>query len=244
MSLLALADVSKAYAGVPALRSVSLTIAPGEIHALMGENGAGKSTLIKILAGVVARRRGGRSPSTASRVTIDGPNAAFAHGLRFIHQELNVVPTLSVAENIFLGRALSAALRRADRLATARRAGAAGARPPRHLPYRPAPRRWRGSGSATGCWFRISAAFLDTAGAAARALCDGRADRGADRRGGASACSRSSARSAASGRSVLYVSHRLDEVMRLCDRVTVLRDGGGDRDEGRSPRPRRTRSSA
>ena len=53
MSLLTLKNVSKAYAGVPALRAVSLSIAPGEIHALMGENGAGKSTLIKILAGVV-----------------------------------------------------------------------------------------------------------------------------------------------------------------------------------------------
>jgi ribose transport system ATP-binding protein len=69
----------------------------------MGENGAGKSTLIKILAGVVAPIAQ-RSPSTAKPVTIDRPNAAFACGLRFIHQELNDVPALSVAENIFLGR--------------------------------------------------------------------------------------------------------------------------------------------
>src|SRR4051812_47624855 len=102
-SLLSLKSVAKAYAGVPALRGVDLDIAAGEIHALMGENGAGKSTLIKILAGVVA-------PDTAEiavdgrAVTIDNPAAAYRLGLRFIHQELNIVPALSVAENIFLGR--------------------------------------------------------------------------------------------------------------------------------------------
>ena len=104
MTLLALHNVSKAYAGVPALRDADLTVAPGEIHALMGENGAGKSTLIKILAGVVV-------PDTATismngkPVSIDSPRAAQRLGLRFIHQELNIVPALSVAENIVMGRA-------------------------------------------------------------------------------------------------------------------------------------------
>ncbi|HEX5499263.1 MAG TPA: ATP-binding cassette domain-containing protein, partial [Thermomicrobiales bacterium] len=81
---------------------MTLNVAAGEIHALMGENGAGKSTLIKILAGVVAPdsatiRLDGRA------VTIDSPATARRLGLRFIHQELNVVPTLSVAENIVIG---------------------------------------------------------------------------------------------------------------------------------------------
>ena len=102
MSLLTLSNVSKAYAGVPALRSVSLSIEPGEIHALMGENGAGKSTLIKILAGVVPPDEA-EIAIDGRRVAVDSPNAAFDQGLRFIHQELNVVPALSVAENIFLG---------------------------------------------------------------------------------------------------------------------------------------------
>ena len=103
MSLISLKSVTKAYAGVPALRGVDLDITAGEIHALMGENGAGKSTLIKILAGVVA-------PDTAEiavegrAVAIDSPATAYRLGLRFIHQELNIVPALSVAENIFLGR--------------------------------------------------------------------------------------------------------------------------------------------
>ena len=103
MSLLSLRNVSKSYAGVPALRSVSLSIEPGEVHALMGENGAGKSTLIKILAGVVPADKA-EIAIDGRRIAIDSPNAAFDHGLRFIHQELNVVPALSVAENIFLGR--------------------------------------------------------------------------------------------------------------------------------------------
>src|SRR5689334_2352973 len=103
MPFLTLRNVTKTYAGAPALRGVDLTVEAGEIHALMGENGAGKSTLIKILAGVVA-------PDTADiriddrPVTIDSPKAAHRLGFRFIHQELNVVPALSVAENIFVGR--------------------------------------------------------------------------------------------------------------------------------------------
>ncbi|RYE84785.1 MAG: sugar ABC transporter ATP-binding protein, partial [Hyphomicrobiales bacterium] len=103
MSFLSLDNVAKAYSGVPALRRVTLTIEAGEIHALMGENGAGKSTLIKILAGVVA-------PDAASiaidgrPVTIGSPKEAHRLGFRFIHQEFNVVPALSVAENLFMGR--------------------------------------------------------------------------------------------------------------------------------------------
>ena len=94
MTLLSLKDVTKAYGGVPALKGVDLAIAPGEIHALMGENGAGKSTLIKILAGVV-------HPDTAEiriddvPVEIGSPRQAHRLGLRFIHQEFNVVPALS-----------------------------------------------------------------------------------------------------------------------------------------------------
>jgi ribose transport system ATP-binding protein len=101
--LLSLDSVSKAYAGVPALRSVTLAVAPGEIHALMGENGAGKSTLIKILAGVVAPDRA-TIAIDGRAVSIDSPAAAHRLGLRFIHQELNVVPALSVAENIAMGQ--------------------------------------------------------------------------------------------------------------------------------------------
>ena len=95
----------KSYGGAVALRDASLSCAAGETVAPMGENGAGKSTLIKILAGAVAPD-GGRDPARRARAPEFGsPGEAHRRGLRFIHQELNVVLALSVAENIFLGRA-------------------------------------------------------------------------------------------------------------------------------------------
>jgi len=95
--------VSKSFPGVRALDGVGFAVPRGSVHGLLGENGAGKSTLIKILAGVVA-------PDTATiaiddePVTIDSPAAAHRLGLRFIHQELYVVPALSVAENIVIAQ--------------------------------------------------------------------------------------------------------------------------------------------
>ncbi|MEP2745917.1 sugar ABC transporter ATP-binding protein [Bauldia litoralis] len=222
MSLLALEGVSKAYAGVPALRSVSLDIAPGEIHALMGENGAGKSTLIKILAGVVAPDEAAIAVEGRA-VTIDGPNAAFAHGLRFIHQELNVVPTLSVAENIFLGRPYPRRLGGLiDWRQLAEQARQALARLGiSHID----PRRKMGRlGTGDRMLVSISTAFLDTEGAAAKiyVMDEPTAALTGDESEGLFAVLRAIRRA---GGSVIYVSHRLDEVMQLCDRVTVLRDG-------------------
>ena len=220
--LLALANVTKAYAGVPALRGVDLSIGAGEIHALMGENGAGKSTLIKILAGVVR-------PDTADiridgrPVTIDSPGESRRQGLRFIHQELSVVPTLSVAENILLGRPYPlragvlvdwAALNRQARTAL-ETLGIA------HIdPHEKMARLSLGDRMLV----RISSAFLAEAGQQARlyvldeptaALTRDESERLFTVLRGIRA----------SGNSVLYVSHRIDEVMALCDRATVLRDG-------------------
>ena len=101
--LLQLRNISKAFAGVKALEDVNLTVRSGEIHALMGENGAGKSTLIKVLTGVHERDSGsiefdGRAISPRS------PKEAEAQGISTVYQEVNLIPTLSVAENIMLGR--------------------------------------------------------------------------------------------------------------------------------------------
>ncbi|MEX0852546.1 MAG: sugar ABC transporter ATP-binding protein [Bauldia sp.] len=222
MSLLSLTDVSKSYGGVPALRRVSLDIAPGEIHALVGENGAGKSTLIKILAGVLPADEAAITIDGRS-VAIDGPSAAFEQGLRFIHQELNVVPTLSVAENVFLGRGYPRRFRRLidwNRLAAdARRAltrlGISHINPHRKMAR---------LGVGDQMLVCVSAAFADSGGIAGRvyvmdeptaALTGEEAERLFN-------VLREIRRS---GRSVLYVSHRLDEVVRLANRVTVLRDG-------------------
>ncbi len=95
-------NVSKSFAGTKALIDVSLTLRPGEVHALMGENGAGKSTLMKILAGLC--------PADSGEILLDGrpvtlrsPHAAIRNGIVMIHQELMPVPNLTVAENIMLG---------------------------------------------------------------------------------------------------------------------------------------------
>ncbi|OYD07108.1 sugar ABC transporter ATP-binding protein [Paludifilum halophilum] len=101
--LLEMKGISKAFAGVRVLKEVSFTLAPGEVHALMGENGAGKSTLIKILGGIYAKDEG-RIWVDGRERTIRSPREATQLGIAIIHQELPVVPQLTVMENMFLGR--------------------------------------------------------------------------------------------------------------------------------------------
>lgn len=93
----------KSYGGVRALRGVSFTATPGEIHALVGENGAGKSTLMKILAGNVVADAG-TITLEGRRVRFTSPREAQAAGISVVHQELCLAPNMSVAENIFVGR--------------------------------------------------------------------------------------------------------------------------------------------
>lgn len=96
-------NISKAFPGVQALSDVSIQVRPGEVHVLLGENGAGKSTLMKILAGVY-QKDSGEILVNGRPVEITDTKAAAEQGIHMIHQELNLVPHLSVAENIFLGR--------------------------------------------------------------------------------------------------------------------------------------------
>jgi ribose transport system ATP-binding protein len=95
--------VSKTFAGVTALRDVDFDLRSGEVHALMGENGAGKSTLMKILAGVHVDYDG-QIRIEGAPVRFSGVQDAERAGVAIIHQELNLVPELTAAENIFLGR--------------------------------------------------------------------------------------------------------------------------------------------
>jgi inositol transport system ATP-binding protein len=101
--LLKMEGISKAYSGVPAVQNVRLEVRKGEVHALMGENGAGKSTLMKILSGIVQRDRG-QILLEGRRVEIKSPKEALDLGISMIHQELNPVRAMTVAENIFLGK--------------------------------------------------------------------------------------------------------------------------------------------
>src|SRR5947209_19073937 len=95
--------ISKDFPGVHALRDTRFELRAGEVHALVGENGAGKSTLMKILAGVY-RRDAGRIRVKGAEVEIASPRAAQQLGISIIHQELSLMPNLTVAQNIFIGR--------------------------------------------------------------------------------------------------------------------------------------------
>lgn len=96
-------NITKLFRGVKALEKVELTLRAGEIHALMGENGAGKSTLIKVLTGVHAPD-GGIIKFDGKAITPRSPREAEAAGISTVYQEVNLVPTLSIADNILLGR--------------------------------------------------------------------------------------------------------------------------------------------
>lgn len=102
--ILEMVGISKTFPGVKALSDVSLTVYPGEIHALMGENGAGKSTLMKILSGAYHADPGGEIRIDGKHVTIASPLAALHYGISTIYQELSLAPNLTVAENMLLGR--------------------------------------------------------------------------------------------------------------------------------------------
>jgi rhamnose transport system ATP-binding protein len=214
--VLALEGVSKSFGAVRALRDVSLRLYAGEAHALAGENGAGKSTLIKTLAGV-------HRPDTGSvlidgePVVLHGPADARDAGVAVIYQEPTLFPDLSVAENIYVGRQPRRSLGRVDHRAMREAAAALFARLGVDLdPERPA----RGLSIADQQLVEIAKALsfdarvliMDEPTAAltgsevARLFGVVRALR-------------------ESGAAVLFISHRLEEVFALCQRVTTLRDG-------------------
>jgi inositol transport system ATP-binding protein len=101
--LLEVRGVSKAFPGVVALDDVSLRVGAGTVHALIGENGAGKSTLMKIIAGL-SLPDAGELRLAGQAVRLRSPRQALEHGIAMIHQELNLMPSMSVAENIWIGR--------------------------------------------------------------------------------------------------------------------------------------------
>src|SRR5689334_23631731 len=101
--VLQLRDIQKRFLGVHALKGVSLDVHPGEVVALLGENGAGKSTLMKI-AGGVEQPDSGEVLIDGEAVVVRDVHTATAHGIAFIHQELNLLDNLDVASNVLLGR--------------------------------------------------------------------------------------------------------------------------------------------
>jgi ABC-type sugar transport system ATPase subunit/ribose/xylose/arabinose/galactoside ABC-type transport system permease subunit len=209
--------VSMEFPGVRALDGVDFDVRPGEVHALIGENGAGKSTLIKILSGEIADYGGEVRIGDATR-RFATPREAMEAGIAVIPQELQLVSTLSAAENIFLGREPRNALGLVDaRSLLDRSAGELAALGETHVP----------PGEIVG---RLEAGQQQLV-AIARALSlearliimdEPTTSLGAEE---AARLERLVARLSERGVAVVYISHRLDEVRRLADRITVLRDG-------------------
>jgi len=213
---LELRDVAKSFGPVVALRSGSIAVDAGSIHALVGENGAGKSTLVKIVAGVY-RRDAGEMLLEGERVDFSSTADSKDRGIAVIYQEPTLFPDLSVTENIFMGRQILNRGRRIDRAAMYAEAEALFAR----LGVRIDPRRpAEGLSIADQQIIEIAKAIsldakvlvmdeptaalsgveVDRLFAVARSLRD-------------------------EGRALIFISHRFDEVFELCDRITVMRDG-------------------
>jgi ribose transport system ATP-binding protein len=252
-SLLEMRGIRKVFPGVVALDDVSLTLEAGDVHMLLGENGAGKSTLMKILGGAY-RKDAGDIRLDGQPVEIGSPRAARDLGIRVVYQELNLVPHLSVAENIFLGELPTYGWRRVQKdppyvpgVATVRRPGPFGPGIPGLIDWGTLyartsalltdlgitldPRAPVGRlGLAQRQMVEIAKALAGSAKASARQGQDAKIlvmDEPTS-----ALTSREVTqlfalieRLAARGVSIVYITHRLDEVFRIGRHITVMRDG-------------------
>ncbi|HWJ75528.1 MAG TPA: sugar ABC transporter ATP-binding protein [Kaistia sp.] len=209
-------NIAKAYGGVQALTGVSLSIAPGEVHGLVGANGAGKSTLIKVLAGLV-QPDAGRIVVDDVPVSLPTPHHATNLGMSFIHQELAFIPGMNVLQNILLGVPKKTRFGMVDWQAAARDVAPIAERVGIKAPLFASV---KGLSTAENWLINICRALVRNA----RLIVMDEPT-----------ASLSAAEAeklfaivedlSASGVAVLYVSHRLDEIMRLCSRVSIFRDG-------------------
>ena len=214
--LLRMDGIVKAFPGVRALDGVSLEVVRGEVHALVGENGAGKSTLMKILSGAL-RSDGGTIAIDGKPATIDGPRAAEAFGIGMIYQEFNLVPDLSVVENIMLGQEPTTRGIFLDRLSAVQKTVAVLQELGITLPLE---RRARYLSVAQQQLVEISKALVRKArlivmDEPTAALTDREID----------ALFALIKQLKAQGVAFVYISHRLEELPRIADRITVIRDG-------------------
>jgi ribose transport system ATP-binding protein len=208
--------IEKSFPGVKALRGVSLTLAPHSIHALLGENGAGKSTLIKVITGV-HRPDAGTLTLGGEEVAFTSPRDAIAHRIGVVHQERNLIPRFSVAENIHLEQLGARVLKPVDYAELNRQAK-------RWLealeldidPRTPVSKlsvaQMQLVEIAKALSLRSRVLLLDEPTAS---LTSSETD----------VLFAFLKKLRDNGASILFVSHKLEEVLEICDRVTVLRDG-------------------
>jgi ribose transport system ATP-binding protein len=208
-------DIVKTFPGVRALDGVTFDVDAGEVHALVGENGAGKSTLMKILSGAQPADSG-EIDVDGKRVLIDGPKAAERLGIGMIYQEFNLVPDLGVIENIVLGvepRHGAFLDRRAAASEAARVLGELGIALPLDRPARRLSVAEQQLTEIAKCLVRKARLIVMDEPTAA--LTEPEID----------ALFALIAKLKAQSVAFVYISHRLEELPRIADRVTVLRDG-------------------
>jgi len=209
--------ISKSFAGTDAVRKVDLEFLGGEVHALVGENGAGKSTLMKVLAGIYPDYTGEIS-FNGQPTRIHSPRLARGLGIAMVHQELSLVPDLSVAENIFLGReARSGIPGLIDRRQMERQAGAilaeidAGVSPTQRVNQLSLAKQQLVE-IAKGISMNSRVLILDEPTSSLTEL-------------EIRELFRVIRATKEKGVAIVYISHKLNEVFAIADRITVLRDG-------------------
>ncbi len=216
MDILRMDGIGKSFGAGPVLENVSWDLRPGEVHVLAGENGAGKTTLIKILAGVHIQYDG-KIELEGRAVRFRSPHDAARHGISAIHQDTSLVLSMNVVDNIFLGREIPGRRGGTDFAAERRKARAILDRLGLDLPlaeplaeFPVSVRQMIEIAKALAFEARIiimdepTSALNDSETSQLFEIVRGLRDRGC---------------------AIVFISHRMDEITRLADRITVLRDG-------------------
>ncbi len=218
--LLELSNINKSFSGVPVLRDVTFRLCAGEVHALMGENGAGKSTLMKILMGIY-KADSGSVVLKGETTHISGPHDAISKGIAMIHQELNPVLDMEVSENVFTGREIlkagferlgivdKAAMRQeSEKLFREMAVDIDPAVPMRNLSI---------------AQMQLVEIVKAISLSAEIIIMDEPTSAITDRE--VEVLFNQIEKLRAKGVAIIYISHKMDEIFRIADRITVLRDG-------------------
>lgn len=214
--LIELKEIKKLFPGVVALDHVNLQIYRGEIHGLLGENGAGKSTLIKILTGAY-QPDGGQMFLEGKEIHLSGPQQAIQLGLTAIYQELNVIPLMAVWENIYLGRELKKPNGTLDVAGMKKKSRELIARLHQNIDINS---KMEDLGMGQKQMIEICKALslkskLIIMDEPTSSLSEGETEE----------LMRITKELREEGLAIIFISHRMNEIFRLCDRVTILRDG-------------------